>query len=93
MKKYLTILALISGTAFAQPAPQMADMSKMFFEHLDSNKDAKVSLQEFQKPTDMQFKAMDKNNDGSVDQAEFKEFNAKMMQRAQQMRQKMQQQR
>lgn len=50
-------------------------------EHMDENKDGKVSRDEFLKSRNDQFAEMDKNNDGFVSDAEMAEFKPKHMER------------
>ena len=94
MKRIIIALSLICAPAFAQqgPMPQMPNLEELFFKQFDSNKDNKVSKDEFLKPTIAQFEHMDRNKDGALDQAEVKAFNQEMQQRMQEMQQRMQQQ-
>lgn len=88
MKTTFALLALLSTAAFAQqPAPQMPDLSQMFFQQFDADKNDQVSLTEFLQPSEAQFKQMDGNADGVLDHTEVKAFTDKMMQQMQQMRQ------
>ena len=64
----------------------------------DANKDGKVTLEEFQAPTEaelqameQQFKYMDKNGDGALTTDELEIFMQEMQQRMQQMQQMQQQ--
>jgi len=91
MRKILIAFALASSPALAQQ-PQMPDLEKMFFEQFDTNKDGKVSKEEFLRPTEAQFDHMDRDKNGMLDAAEVKAFNDEMKQRMQEMQQRMQQQ-
>lgn len=91
VKKIILLGLLLPTSVIAQMPAGGPDMSQMFMQQLDENKDGKVTLEEFRKPNDAQFAAMDGNKDGAVDHAEITVFSEKMMQRMQQMRQRMQQ--
>jgi Ca2+-binding EF-hand superfamily protein len=71
----------------AGPAVDMPDMGQLFLDDMDINKDGKVTLAEFRKPSDDQFAFMDTNKDGSVTADEARAFARVMMQRMQQMQQ------
>jgi Skp family chaperone for outer membrane proteins len=97
MKSMIPALLLAMALPVAaQPQGQMAQQSptQMFMEQKDANKDGKVTLDEFQKPTaeqlkgmEEQFKYMDKNGDGGVTTDELEAFHQEMQQRMQQMQQ------
>ena len=91
MKNTIFLALILPAIAFAQtPAGGMPDMGQMFLQQMDANKDGKVTLAEFRRPSDQQFAVMDGNKDGAVTAAEARTFSQKMMQRMQQqMRQQM----
>lgn len=94
MKKIILPLLFVSLGASAQwPTGEMPDMSQMFMQQFDENKDGKVTLEEFRKPNDKQFYAIDKNRDAIVDGAEIKAYVDMMMQRMEEMQQRMLRQR
>ncbi len=97
MKKVTTVLLLaFAGPLLAQTAPQgqgTPDPTEMFMKQADTNKDGKVSMDEFLMPMKQQFKYIDKNNDGSISREEAQAFNQQMQQRMQQMRERAEQQR
>ncbi|MGB0722415.1 MAG: hypothetical protein ACPGU7_08455 [Gammaproteobacteria bacterium] len=84
-------LAALAAAMFAAPALAqqggMPNAQAMFIDKMDTDKDGKVSLDEFRAPGDKMFAAMDSNGDGMIDTAEAKAFHQQMMQRMQQMRQ------
>ncbi len=74
MKKTLlsSVLFLLPVIADAQPtATRPASMSDAFMLQLDSNKDGKVTKEEFFAPHEKQFANMDSNKDGAIDKAEI----------------------
>lgn len=79
----LGLLAL-APVSYAQQSPQGA-AGKMFMQQMDTDKDGKVSKDEFLKPQAEMFKVIDKDGDGFITEAEADAF-------AQEMRQRMQQQ-
>ncbi|MGB0712057.1 MAG: hypothetical protein ACPGUC_00720 [Gammaproteobacteria bacterium] len=80
----------IAVVAAAQAQPTgMPDPRAMFIDKMDTDKDGKVSLDEFRAPGDKMFAAMDSNGDGQIDVQEAQAFHQQMMQRMQQMRQQM----
>lgn len=74
-------LLLVSGAALAQP--NMTDMLMQ----LDTDGNASVSLEEFLKPYEMQFRHLDQNGDGGISKAEAEQFVQQMRQHMEQMRQ------
>ncbi len=90
MKKCFAVLLFAVATPLAAQQ-QQPDPAKMFMQQMDANKDDKVSLEEFRKPTDMQFQQMDKNGDGYISADEAEAFHKEMQQRMEQMRKQMQQ--
>ncbi|MCB1874898.1 MAG: EF-hand domain-containing protein [Chromatiales bacterium] len=83
MRVCALLLAAAPLTAFAQ----QPSMAQMFMKQMDGNGDGKVTLEEFQKPTEGQFRKMDTNGDGVIDSSEAEVFATEMQQRLQQMRQ------
>lgn len=66
----------------AQPAarvPTPGDMAAHQIARFDTNKDGKVSRDEFMKPAQANFKRTDLNNDGFVTAAELTEFGKRQM--------------
>lgn len=93
MKK-LAVLALLSFTTplLAQPEGGTSqNPADGFMMQFDSNKDDRVTLQEFKDPQlraiEQQFGYMDKNQDGKIDRSEIEAFGKEMQERMQQMRQ------
>lgn len=89
MKKTLPlfILLLLPMMAGAQPAASKpASMSDAFMLQLDSNKDGKVTKEEFFAPHEKQFANMDSNNDGAVDKAEIEAVEKQWRERMEKMR-------
>ena len=86
------LLAAAFPVAAQQPGSDMPSPSQMFMQQMDANQDGAVTLEEFQQPTNEQFKYMDKNGDGRVTADEAEAFHAEMQQRMQQQMQQMQQQ-
>lgn len=85
--RYFAIALLVtSGQALAEQ--QTMSPGQAFLMQFDTNKDKKVSQEEFLKPSQEQFKALDKNSDGTatVEEAEAfaKEMHQRMMQQMQQ---------
>lgn len=93
MKPYImaVLVAAALPVAAQQPGGEQASPSQMFMQQMDANQDGTVSLEEFQKPTNEQFKYMDKNGDGGVTSDEVDAFHQEMQQRMQQMQQMQQQ--
>ena len=91
MKYSLLLVAFLPFVALAQapagPAEMMPDMGELFLEQMDADKDGKVTLDEFRKPSDEQFAFMDTNKDGVVTADEARAYARMMMQRMQQMQQ------
>lgn len=90
-------LLMISMPVAAQSPKGMPDPSKGFMMQFDSNKDEKVTLEEFKAPQvqriEHEFKRMDKNQDGNVDNKEFKAFMEEMRKFMDQKRKEMEQMR
>ena len=72
-KRLITVVVLavmiisFSNSAYATP---------IGFKNMDTNKDGKVTRQEFTAKIDQQFPRMDKNNDGVIQHNELKTFHA-----------------
>jgi hypothetical protein len=87
MKKlFPALLIAFAVPAIAQP-PQ--DPAAGFLGQFDSNKDGKVTFEEFKAPQlegiEQQFRYMDKNGDGGIDTAEITAFTEEMHERMMQM--------
>jgi len=83
----------------AQAEHDYSEMAKNLIAKFDTNKDSKVSMEEFTKPGQEQFKGIDQNSDGSLTEDEAKaaiekEIAARteQMEQMRQMQQQMQQQ-
>ena len=89
MRPVITALLVAAALpVFAQQqGGDMPSPSQMFMQQMDANQDGAVTLEEFQKPTNEQFKYMDKNGDGRVTGDEAEAFHQEMQQRMQQMQQ------
>ncbi len=88
----LTLLTLSMPLAAQQPRQmqqpqQRPDPARMFMQGADLNQDGRVTLEEFLKPGEEQFKRMDRNHDGAITADEAEQFSREMQQRMQQMRQ------
>ncbi|QFY88755.2 EF-hand domain-containing protein [Magnetovirga frankeli] len=83
MKTIITATALLLASTAALAQPNMTDMLMK----LDADGNGSVSLEEFLKPYEMQFKHLDQNGDGGISQAEAEQFVKQMQQHMQQMRQ------
>ena len=82
------LLAVSLPVAAQQPGGAMGGSpSQMFMQQMDANQDGSVSLEEFQKPTNEQFKYIDKNGDGNLTADEVETFHQEIQQRMQQMQQ------
>ncbi|MEJ2316542.1 MAG: calcium-binding protein [Gammaproteobacteria bacterium] len=78
MKIAATLLTLyLAGNALAE-TPEPAAAGDAFMHHYDSNKDGKISLEEFQAPAAKQFEEMDLNADGSISADEATAFVEKL---------------
>jgi prolyl-tRNA synthetase len=87
------LLAVSLPVVAQQPGGAMGGSpSQMFMQQMDANQDGSVSLEEFQKPTNEQFKYIDKNGDGNLTADEVETFHQEIQQRMQQMQQMQQQQ-
>lgn len=100
MKSLLTgLLLAVALPVAAQQGANQPPNPEMFMQMKDTNKDGKVTLEEFQAPTEQQlqameqqFKYMDKNGDGVLTADELEIFMQEMQQRMQQMQQMQMQQ-
>lgn len=75
-------VAVPPGTKAAAPVrlgPDPDQMAKQQIARFDTNKDGKVSLDEFLKPAKDSFKRTDANNDGFVTAEELVAFNKRQM--------------
>lgn len=83
------VTALLLSAAFPLMAQQQGantpSPSEMFMQQMDANKDGQITLEEFQRPTNEQFKFMDKDGNGAVTAEEADAFHQQMQQRMQQM--------
>ena len=78
MKIAATLLTLLlAGTTLAE-TPGPAAAGDAFMHHYDSDKDGKISLEEFQAPAARQFEEMDANGDGSISAEEATAFVEKL---------------
>ena len=82
----------------AQSEHDYSEMAKNLITKFDTNKDNKVSMEEFTKPGQEQFKSIDGNSDGSLTEDEAKAAiekeiaaRTKQMEQMRQMQQQMQQ--
>ena len=85
MKSIITAVLLVAAAPLAAQTQggNMPSPSDMFMQQMDTDQDGKVSLEEFQRPTNEQFKYMDKNGDGAVTGDEVAAFHQEMQQRMQ----------
>jgi Ca2+-binding EF-hand superfamily protein len=78
MKIATTLLTLLlAGNTLAE-SPKPAAAGDAFMHHYDSDKDGKISLEEFQAPAARQFQEMDANADGSISADEATAFVEKL---------------
>jgi len=89
MKKALLSIVLLSlpaiaGAQSAESRP--ASMSDAFMLQLDSNKDGKVTKEEFFAPHEKQFANMDSNKDGAIDKTEIQAVEKQWRERMEKMR-------
>ncbi|HBH36645.1 MAG TPA: hypothetical protein DDW45_10050 [Gammaproteobacteria bacterium] len=76
MKALVTTLSLLMGSsAFAATD---GNSGAAFIHHFDSDKDGKVSLDEFRAPGDQSFKTIDADGDGFATAEEAAAFEQKM---------------
>jgi len=76
MKALLITLSLLLGSsAYAETE---GNSGAAFLHHFDSDKDGKVSLDEFRAPGDMSFKTIDADGDGFATADEAAAFEQKM---------------
>ena len=88
------LLALTTAvTAQTQGGGGKVEPDQMFIQQADTNKDGKVSQQEFLAPAVKQFQYMDKNGDGYITIDEARAFGQEMRERMQKQQQMHQQQR
>ncbi len=88
----LLLAALLPLPALAASEAQTPDVADGFMKQFDTNKDGKVSADEFKKPQldamehqiDKQFQYMDKDHNGGVDKAEVETFANELHQRMKQ---------
>ena len=94
MKRIAPVLLLALATPLAaQPQQQnVPEPSERFMQELDTNRDGKVTLQEFMKPTEDGFREMDENGDGFLTKPEVDAYSKKMQEQMQQQYQQRQQQ-
>lgn len=69
----------IAPSAPVHRLPDPEQMAKSQIARFDTNKDSKVSLEEFLKPANSNFKRIDLNNDGFVTASELVEANKRQM--------------
>ena len=78
MKIAVTILALLlAGNTLAE-TPEPITAGDAFMHHYDSDKNGKISLEEFQAPAARQFEQMDADADGSISAEEATAFVEKL---------------
>ena len=90
MRRIVPALALVIAAPLGAQQPQGSSgpsPSEQFIQQFDTDKDGKVSQQEFLKPAEGQFRHMDKNGDGYITPDEAQAFQQEMQQRMEQMRQ------
>lgn len=80
------ILALVVlwGTPYvsAQPQTTVKEWGKAHFEAIDTNKDGKISLDEYTASCTERFKKLDTNGDGFLTKEEMQETAAKVREKA-----------
>jgi Ca2+-binding EF-hand superfamily protein len=78
----LSILGMLGVTTAYAHDDQNHERAKEAFEQADTNKDGKISYEEFriahEKRLEAIFKKMDTDGDGFIDEAERKDFHEKM---------------
>jgi Ca2+-binding EF-hand superfamily protein len=91
MKKIAPVLLFAIATPLVAqpPSQQQPNPTDRFFEQLDTDKDGKVSQEEYLKPGVEQFGKIDKNGDGYVSRDEAEAYHSQMQQRMEQMRRQM----
>ena len=78
MKIAATLLTLLlAGNTMAE-TPEPAAAGDAFMHHYDSDKNGRISLEEFQAPAARQFEEMDANADGSISADEATAFVEKL---------------
>lgn len=87
----LTFAMPLAAETQGKGPPDPAQMAQGFIQQLDADKDGKVSLQEFTKPSEQQFRQMDRSGDGFVTAEEAQAVAKDMQQRVQEMQKQMQQ--
>ena len=78
MKIAVTILALLLAGNTQAETPQPITAGDAFMHHYDSDKNGKISLEEFQAPAARQFEQMDADADGSISAEEATAFVEKL---------------
>lgn len=80
------LFALASASYAQQPAspPPQGKPSQIFMQQMDTNKDGKVSKEEFLRPQEEMFKHIDKDGDGFITETEVDDFAKEMRERMQQ---------
>lgn len=93
MKPIVTALLLCAALPVMaqQPGANAPSPTQMFMQQMDANQDGQITLEEFQRPTNEQFKYMDQDGNGAVTAEEAEAFHQQMQQRMQQRMQQMQQ--
>ena len=76
MKTLIIILTLLMGSSAFAAAE--GDAGAAFIHHFDTDKDGKVSLDEFRAPGDKSFKTIDADGDGFATTEEAAVFEQKM---------------
>ncbi len=78
MKIAATLLILLLAADTMAETPEPAAAGDAFLHHYDSDKDGRISLEEFQAPAARQFEEMDANADGSISADEATAFVEKL---------------
>lgn len=81
------LLAIATPLAAQQQQQNAPDPSERFMQELDTDRDGKVTLQEFMKPTEDGFREMDENGDGLLSKPEVDAYSKKVQQQYQQQQQ------
>lgn len=95
---FSALLLAVAMPVAAQQGAGQAPSPEVFMQMKDTDKDGKVTMEEFKAPTpeqvqamEQQFAYMDKNGDGVITADEVEAFMQEMQQRMQQMQQQMMQ--